>query len=160
MSKSNSFAKYILAEYSQHPLGLDEPDHLREAVAGLEVGELEWPLAAHLLRVARHHLERSADHRREVDLVDHQQVRLGDARPALARNLVARRYVDHVERQVRELRAEGGGQIVAPRFDEDDVQVREALRQPSDRLQVDGGIFADRGVRATAGLDADDTLGL
>jgi hypothetical protein len=37
--------------------------------------------AAHLLRVALHHVERSADMRREVDLVDHQQVGARDAGP-------------------------------------------------------------------------------
>ena len=50
--------------------------------------------------IALHHLERGADVRREVDLVDDQQIRLGDARPALARDLVAGSDVDHVEREV------------------------------------------------------------
>ena len=59
---------------AEHALALDEADHAVEALAGLQVGEDERPLAAHLPRVAVHHLERGADHRREVDLVDHQQI--------------------------------------------------------------------------------------
>ena len=47
------------------------------------------PLAAHLQRVALHDVERRADHRREIDLVDDQQVGAHDAGAALARNLVA-----------------------------------------------------------------------
>ncbi len=42
---------------AQHALVEDEVDHRVEAVAGLQVGEHEGPLAAHLLRVAIHHLE-------------------------------------------------------------------------------------------------------
>ena len=56
------------------PALLDEADHGRQARAGLEVGEHERPLAAHLPGVAIHHLKRRADHRREVDLVDDEQV--------------------------------------------------------------------------------------
>ena len=39
--------------------------------------------------VAVHHRKVGADQRRQVDLVDHQQVGAGDAGPALARDLVA-----------------------------------------------------------------------
>jgi hypothetical protein len=56
----------------------------RPALAGLEVGEHEGALAALGLGVVGHHLERGADQRGEVDLVDDQQVRLGDAGAALA----------------------------------------------------------------------------
>src|SRR5258706_10114601 len=86
--------EHILAEYSQHPLLLDELNHLIEAVTGLEIGELEGAFAAHLLRVVGHDLERGADHRRQVDLVDDEEIGLRDARPALARDLVARGDVD------------------------------------------------------------------
>ena len=53
--------------------------------------------AAHALGVALHDLEDGADVRREVDLVDHQQVGAGDAGPALARDLVAAGDVDDVD---------------------------------------------------------------
>ena len=138
---------------------LDERDDVGQALPGLQVGEHERPLAAHPARVAVHHLERRADHRREVDLVDDQQVRARDARPALARDLVARRDVDHVEREVGQLGAERRGEVVAAALDEHDVEVAEALREPLDRLEVDRRVLADRGVRAAAGLDADDAIG-
>ena len=51
--------------------------------------------------------------RGEIDLVDHQQVGTGDAGAAFARDFLALRHVDHVDRDVGELRAEGGGEIVA-----------------------------------------------
>ena len=142
----------------EHALRLDEGNDALEAFARLEVREHERPRAAHALRVAVHDLERGADHRREIDLVDDQQVALGDAGAALARDLVAGRHVDHVQRQIRQLRAEGGREIVAARLDQNEVEPGEAAVQPLDRLEVDRRILADRGVRAAAGLDADDPL--
>jgi hypothetical protein len=62
----------------------DEANHRVQPLAGLEVGEHEGALAALGLGVVGHHLERGADQRREVDLVDDQQIRLGDAGAALA----------------------------------------------------------------------------
>src|SRR5262249_19735910 len=50
-------------------------------------------------------------------------------------------------------------EVVAPRLDEDEVELREATVEPRDRLEVDRGVLADRGVRAAAGLHADDALG-
>jgi hypothetical protein len=41
----------------------------------------KWPIAAHAPRVAFHHAEIGADQRREVDLVDHQEIGAGDAGP-------------------------------------------------------------------------------
>src|SRR5262249_50055990 len=81
-------------------------DHLRQSVARLEAGEEERPLAAHRPGVALHHGKAGADVRREVDLVDDQEIRARDARSALARNLVAARDVDDIDRGVDELGAE------------------------------------------------------
>jgi len=92
---------------------LDEADDGIQALPGLEVGEHERALAAHFLRVALHHFERGADHGREVDLVDHQEVRLHDPGPAFTRDLVAGRDIDHIQRQIREFGADRGGEIVA-----------------------------------------------
>src|SRR5882672_10299970 len=138
---------------------LDERHDRVQALAALQVAEHEGPLAAHLLRVPVHDLERRADHGREVDLVDDQQVRLGDARAALARDLVTGGDVDHVEGEVGQLRAESRSEVVASRFDEDDLEVAEGAVQPRYGLEVDRGVLADRGVRAAAGLHADDALG-
>ena len=64
---------------------------LRHADAVADLRELERALAAHPARVAVHDLERGADVGREVDLVDDEEVGAGDARAALARDLVAGR---------------------------------------------------------------------
>ena len=57
--------------------GLDEARNLVDAIADAQIGEHERALAAHASGVAVHHLERRADMRREVDLVDDQQVASG-----------------------------------------------------------------------------------
>ena len=79
-----------------------------------------------LAGVAVHHLQRRADVRRQVGLVDDEQVGPGDAGAALARDLVAAGDVDDVDGQVGQLGAEGGGQVVAAALDEDEVERREA----------------------------------
>ena len=78
--------------------------------------------------------------------------------PALARDLVAGGDVDHVEREIGQLGRERRGEVVAAAFDEHDVEIAEARREPVDRFEVDRGVLADRRVRTAAGLDADDAV--
>ena len=52
----------------------NEGDHRIDPLAGLHIGEDERSLFAHQLGVARHHIERSANVGRKIDLVDHQHV--------------------------------------------------------------------------------------
>ncbi len=79
--------------------------------------------------------------------------------PALARDLVAGRDVDDVDRDVGELRREGGREIVAAGFDQDHVERREAAVEIGDGGEIDRSVLADRGMRAAAGLDAEDAIG-
>src|SRR5581483_4764060 len=58
--------------------------HLRNTRAVLEIRKQERALAPHLARVALHHFERRTHVRRQIDFVDHQQIRPDDARAALA----------------------------------------------------------------------------
>ncbi len=96
--------------------------------------------------------------RRKVDLVDHQKVRARDARPALARDLVACRHVDDVDGQVGEFRAERRREIVAAAFDEHQLKVGETGIHLVDGGEIDRGVLADGRVRATACLHAHDPL--
>src|SRR5216683_3260603 len=66
----------------------DEAGDLGDALVLLQIGEQEGTLAAHLARIAVHHLKARPHQRREIDLVDHQEIGARDARPALARDLV------------------------------------------------------------------------
>src|SRR5262245_17430010 len=125
----------------------------------LQVREHERLPAAHEARVALHDAEVGADVRRQIDLVDHQQVRARDARTTLARNLVAARDVDDVDRRVRQFRAEAGREIVAAALDEHQLQLRKPAIQLIQRLETDRRVLANRRVRASAGLDADDAIG-
>src|SRR5207302_1566826 len=104
------------------------------------------------------HLQVGADVWRQVDLVDDQQVAAADARPALARDLVALGHVDDVDGAVGQLGREGGRQVVAARLDDDDLQGRQLLLQLGDGREVDAGVLADGAVRAAARLDADNAL--
>ena len=79
--------------------------------------------------------------------------------PALARDLLAAGDVDDVDGEVGELGAEGGGEVVAAGFDQQQLEAGEAAGHLAHGGQVDRGVLADRGVRAAAGLDAQDALG-
>ena len=139
---------------------------------GEPVGDIRWNLtgrhnvmnalaalaAAHAAGVGVHHREVGADVGREVGLVDHEQVALGDAGAALARDLLAGGHVDHVDGEVRQLRAEGGREVVAAGLHEHDVRLGKLGQHAVDGLQVDRGVLADRRVRAAAGFHADDPL--
>src|SRR5258708_248517 len=131
------------SDRSEEAFVFDETDHGIEAVPGLEVGEHEGTVAAHALRVALHDFERVTYHRREIDLVDHEQVGLGDPGAALARNLVARGDVDHVEGEVGELRAEGRREVVAAGLDEDHLERGETAIETRHRLEVDPPVLAN-----------------
>src|SRR5918994_6524456 len=95
---------------------LDEARYRLDALARTQVREHEGSGAPHSRGILLHDGKARADMRREVDLVDDEEIGAGDARPALARDLLAARYVDDVDREIGELRREGGGEIVAAGF--------------------------------------------
>ena len=66
----------------QPTLVLDETGDGVDTLAGAQIAEHERTRAAHALGVALHDRERGADVRREIDLVDHEQVGARDARAA------------------------------------------------------------------------------
>ncbi len=137
----------------------DEGDDGVDAVSCLDVREHERTISAHTPGIAVHHLEAGSDQRRKIDLVDHQQVAAGDARTALAGNLVASGNIDHVDRDVSKFGAEGCGKIVAAGLDQQQIQPREPAGKLGTTGKIDAGILPDGGVRAAAGLDAHDALG-
>jgi hypothetical protein len=89
---------------------------------------------------------KSAPTKGKVDLVDDQQIAAGDAGAALARDLVARRNVDDIDRDIGQFGAEGRGQIVAAALDKYDLKSGKAFGHVIDRGQIDAGILADGGV--------------
>src|SRR5437899_6203851 len=78
----------LSADRVQPSLDNDKIDDPLRPRAGLQVSKDEGPVAAHTPRVAFHHVEVGADQRREIDLVDNEQVGARDAGSALARDLV------------------------------------------------------------------------
>src|SRR5260370_27506698 len=87
---------------------LDEADKAVETFALPQIGHDEGPFAAHPSRIGSHLFQRRADMRREVDLVDDEEIRPRDPGAALGRDLVARRDVDAVNPAIRELTRERG----------------------------------------------------
>jgi len=120
------------------------------------VGEHERPSLPNQPRVAFHHREVGAHQRGQVDLVDDEKIRLDQAQASLAGDLVAARHVDDIEVAVHQLGAECQREVVAPALEQDQVRVGEAGLELSQRRQVHGGILPNGGMRAGAGLHAED----
>src|SRR6202790_1020090 len=109
------------AELSSSPraetaLGLDKTDDTVETLALPEIGHDKWAFPAHPSRVGIHLVQRCADMRREVDLVDDEKIRPDDAGAALGGDLVAGGDVDHVDGEIGQFGREGGREIVAAGF--------------------------------------------
>ena len=77
---------------------------------------------AHGSRFGQHRVEIDADERRQVGLVDDQQVAAQHARPALARNVVAAGNVDHEHPPIDQIEREGRRKIVAAGFENDQLE--------------------------------------
>src|SRR5262249_42695288 len=133
-------------------------DYVVQAVTSLEVGEDDRLPVSYGSRVTSHHSKVGSDVRREIDLVDDEQIAAGYAGSALARHLVAAGHVDDVDTHVNQLRAERCGEVVAPGFEKDDFDIRKLRAHLVERLVIDRGVLADRGMRAAAGLNALDAL--
>ncbi len=101
-------------------LSLEPGDDGVEPDVVSQVGEAETALPPHPERVALHHLERGSDVRRQVDLVDHEEIGAGDSRPSFAWDLVAASDVDHVDPDIDQVGAERRRQIVTSAFNEND----------------------------------------
>ena len=141
-------------------LRADPVRHRPRVRRGDERQRVHRQLAAARPGVAEHPRDVGADVRREVGLVDHEQVRARDPRPALARDVVAAGDVDDEDLHVGERRAEDRREVVAAALDEHELERPLVALELLDGLEVDRDVVADRGVRAAAGLHGDDPLGL
>ena len=99
-------------------------------------------------------------HGREVNLVDDEQVGLGDAGAALARDFVPAAHIDDIDGEVCQFRAERGGEVVSAAFHQHQLKAGMAGLKLFNCLNVHGGVFADGGMRAAARFNADDAVGL
>src|SRR5690606_375346 len=80
----------------ERAFAFNESDDLVQPLPLLDRPHHKGALPAHALGVFSHDLKGGTDMRREIRLVDDEQVRFRDARPALARYLLAARHVDDV----------------------------------------------------------------
>lgn len=76
------------------------------------------------------------------------------------RGIFSFRHVDDVDSEIRQLRAEGGAQVIAAAFYKDEIEIAEFLAQRFHRGKVHRRIFPNSGMRAAAGFDADNSFRL
>jgi hypothetical protein len=97
---------------------------------------------------------------REISLVDDQQIAAQDAGAAFARNIVAARDVDDEDPPVNQIEREGRGEIVAARFEQDQLEARKRRLQLVARRDVERRVLPDHGVGAGARFDGGDARGI
>src|SRR6266576_4392066 len=155
---TKSSAQLGLRWRTETAFGLDKADDAIEAYALPQIGHDEWAFATHPSRVGIHFFQRCADMRREVDLVDNEKVRPGDAGAALRGDLVAGGDVDHVDREIGEFGRECSCEIVAAGFDQHQIEIGKFRAHVGDRGEIHRGVLADRGMRTAAGLNSGDAI--
>ncbi len=121
-------------------------------------GEDKGAVAPHATRVAIHHLKIGAHLGGEVDLVDDQEIRLGDAGSALARNLITAGDVDDLDGEVCEFPAETSSQVVPAGFEQQEVGMKLRV-EFLEGEEVGGDVFTDGGMGAAAGFHGADAFG-
>ena len=130
------------------PVRQDVVRNLADARALRDLRKQKWTASSHPPRVARHDVQIGAHERSQVGLVDDEQVRLCDSGPPFARNLVAARDVDDVDREIRQLAAELSRQIVSPALDEQQLRmtgrrrIKSRLRAKDRRAPRCGAVAA------------------
>src|SRR5581483_10522841 len=97
---------------------------VRHAGAVFDLREEEGAVASHPGGVPPHDFQVRSDGSGEVGFVDNEQVGLGDARAAFARDFVAASDVNDVNSVIGQFAAEMGGQVVAPGFKQQNVRVK------------------------------------
>ncbi len=137
---------------------LNPRNDLIEPLPCLEISEHKRQVPAHATTVSIHHRQIGPHRGREVDLVDHQQVRARDSRTAFARNLIAGRDIDHINHCVHEFWAERRGQVITAAFHEHDTHIRMAAEQFIERFLIMRRILANRGMRAPARFDTENAV--
>ena len=137
----------------------DVADYFIHAGTVTDLRENERAGAAHLAGVAIHDAQVRPYGRSQVGLVDDQQIGLGDAGSAFARNLVAASHVNDINSVIGQFAAEMGGQVVAAGFQQQKLGMK-LLLQFLQGQQVGGNILANGGVGATAGFDGAYAIGL
>lgn len=105
------------------PCRQDQVNDSIDTLILLHHGKDCWSTLTHPPAVTLHDVQISADCLSKIDLVDDQQIGLCDSRSTLARNLVASRYIDDVDDEVGKFAGVVSCEVVAARFDEEEVGV-------------------------------------
>src|SRR6266850_5348753 len=96
----------------------DRADNVVHSDPVFDLGKNNGTATSHGVRVTLHYAKIGADSFRQIGLVDDEQVGLGNARTAFARDFVPAGNIDHVNAEVGHLPAKVGGKIISARFDQ------------------------------------------
>ena len=106
------------------PLMENMPNDFIDTDTVFDLSENKGAVAAHFFRIVLHYFQVRSNCLREVGFIDDEQIRLGDAGAAFARDFVTRRNVNDLDGVIGQFAAEAGGEVVATGFDQQDVRMK------------------------------------
>src|SRR5258708_24940947 len=121
------------------------------------VGRDYRPAGAYAFGLRQHRRKFDPDIGRQIDLVDDQEVAAEQPRSSFARNVVATGDVDHKHPPVDEIEREGRSEVVAARFEQDQLKAGKSRLKLIARRDIQGRILADHCMRAGPRVDRGDT---
>ena len=102
----------------------DEACYGIDSFSGLHIRKDKRAFSPHPQRIRFHDVETCAYKRSQIDLVDDEKIGARNTGSALARNLFAGRDIDHIDRQVRQLGAEGRRKVIAAGLDKAQLRMQ------------------------------------
>lgn len=92
-----------------------------DSLSALDLCKHRRPTFSHFRRITLHDTQIRAHNLRQINLIHDQQVRARDARPTLARDLVASRDINHVDDEIRQFARVVRGQVIPAGLDQQKV---------------------------------------
>src|SRR5258705_1269634 len=121
--------------------------------AGTRIGRNHRPSLANPNGVGMHLLKIDANIGSEIDLIDDEQVASQKAWPSLPRDVITTGNINHEYPPVDEIKRKGRGEIVAARFEQDQLDAGEFGFKIVACSYVERRILPDDGMRASTGFD-------
>lgn len=123
------------------------------------LGKDERSISPHFPGVTLHHCQIRPDGRRQIGLIDDQEVRLGQAGPTLSRYFVAPGDINHLNGEIRQFPAETGRKIIAARFQKEQLRVKFFVKLLQGH-KIRRDVLTNGCMGASTGFDRPNSSGL
>ena len=137
----------------------DQPGNIQNTLPMLHLRKHSRAPLPHLPRIPFHHTQIRAHRPSKIALIHDQQITARNPWPPLPGHLIPPRHINHIHNKIRQLPRVVRRQIIAPRFNEQQIAPSELGVQLLQRRQVRRDILPHSGVRASSRLNGADARG-